>query len=1378
MTAMTRARCRWFLGAAAIVVRACVLPAILVIAASLAQAATVSFTTAGTSTWNAPAGVTSVTVEAWGGGGAGGGATANPAKGGGGAGGQYARKVIAVTPGNPYTVVVGAGATGGTGNGASGSDSTFAATAVVAKGGAGGSGAASGAAGVGSAIGGVGDVVYGGGSGSSATSAGAGGAGGGGAGSGGAGGSASGLVAGTGTAVGGGAGGVGRSTAGAGNAGSVAGGGGSGAYTTNNTDRSGGNGGVGRVVVTYSFPSVVSIVRAGNNPTTAGSSVSWTVTFSTSVTGVDVTDFSLMAGGATSGARITGVNGSGATWTVTGNTGTGTTGTLGLNLVDNNTIAESGTGMVLGGTAIGDGNFTGQVYTLQVPAPVLGKMSSTSSAVVGDVITFTLTANNPFATDLASVVLTDVLPAGMAYSTHVAGSGTVGVSGQTVTWTIPALPSGGSAQLVLAVSLTANGSLVNVVTSPGSTPASATVLVLANAITHFRMDEAAGSWSGASGEVIDSGGTALHGTRLTTSAPTATNAITPAMTIAAQYPAVVGEFCNAASFDGRGVVQVADSPLFDYTTQLSASAWVYPTAYPTSELYSILSNDVNYEFHLNTSGKLYWWWNSSTLTSAASVPLNQWTHIAITFSSAGGAGRQRIYINGVADTNTNNWTGTLAPNNCPFYIGGDIATGAACALIPGRNFRGMIDEVKLYNYELGAAEVQADMALGRSCSGAFDHIRIEHDGVASICSPETVTVKACLNSSCSTLYTGNVTVNLSPAGWVGGDTFSFSGGVTSRQLSRSAAGNVTLGTVNVSPAPANAGRCFTGSGETCVMNFANASCAFDSVETGANPQTRIFTKLSGVPFNLDVLAMSTTTAVNTGYTGSVTVDLVDASASACPTGAALNTATNITYSVGDQGRKPVTFSYSGAARNVRVRAQVGASIPACSYDSFTIRPQSFSSVTSGANADAAGTSAVALPTVKAGNEFAIVANTGVVGYNGNPKADPLFLEWLNAPSGGRAAPGTGTLDGSTPGNLTFSAAASAVTGNGATGSFTYDDAGYFRIKANGVYDDSFVTDSGDKANGDCIAGSFSNILSGGRYGCNFGNPSPTDHFGRFIPDHFDTAVTQGCAVGAFSYSGQPFPLTVTARSLTGGTAQNYSGAFARGVTLTARDMADTATNPGPGALTPVVVAAGLLTRGVGALSPAYTFISKETAPTSVTVRADDGEASSLRSPASLSVEGTAFVRSGRARLSNAYGSELLDLQVPFRTEFYDGTGWILNVLDSCTGDASLGAANAVNLALSLSPAGLNTCVRDSGSPGRSGAGCAAVSPAAKRYLEGASPTIGFAGNFNLWLQAPGTGQFGSASMTATVPAWLGPVPSAIAMFGRYKSPLIYRRENY
>lgn len=74
---------------------------------------TKTFGTPGATSWQAPAGVTSVKVECWGGGGSGG-SSGVPAGdgGGGGGGGEYAAEPsVAVTPGNNYTVTVGAGST-------------------------------------------------------------------------------------------------------------------------------------------------------------------------------------------------------------------------------------------------------------------------------------------------------------------------------------------------------------------------------------------------------------------------------------------------------------------------------------------------------------------------------------------------------------------------------------------------------------------------------------------------------------------------------------------------------------------------------------------------------------------------------------------------------------------------------------------------------------------------------------------------------------------------------------------------------------------------------------------------------------------------------------------------------------------------------------------------------------------------------------------------------------------------------------------------------------------------------------------------------------------------------------------------------------------
>jgi PKD repeat protein len=105
---------------------------------------------------------------------------------------------------------------------------------------------------------------------------------------------------------------------------------------------------------------VVSIVRASENPTNA-ESVDFTVTFSEAVTGVDANDFTLALDGVT-GASITDVSGTGDTYTVTVNTGAGN-GTIGLDVVAGASIED------LAGNPL-EGGFTGAVYTVDKSAEV------------------------------------------------------------------------------------------------------------------------------------------------------------------------------------------------------------------------------------------------------------------------------------------------------------------------------------------------------------------------------------------------------------------------------------------------------------------------------------------------------------------------------------------------------------------------------------------------------------------------------------------------------------------------------------------------------------------------------------------------------------------------------------------------------------------------------------------------------------------------------------------------------------------------------------------------------------------------------------------------------------------------------------------------
>ncbi len=111
------------------------------------------------------------------------------------------------------------------------------------------------------------------------------------------------------------------------------------------------------------YPTVSSIVRVDPSPTTTAT-VHFTVTFNEAVTGVDAGDFKITKTSKLLGSSITGVSGSGTTYTVTVHRGTGN-GTLRLDLVDDDSIKDEATGLKpLGGPGAGNGSFTaGQDYT-------------------------------------------------------------------------------------------------------------------------------------------------------------------------------------------------------------------------------------------------------------------------------------------------------------------------------------------------------------------------------------------------------------------------------------------------------------------------------------------------------------------------------------------------------------------------------------------------------------------------------------------------------------------------------------------------------------------------------------------------------------------------------------------------------------------------------------------------------------------------------------------------------------------------------------------------------------------------------------------------------------------------------------------------------
>ena len=268
--------------------------------------------------------------------------------------------------------------------------------------------------------------------------------------------------------------------------------------------------------------------------------------------------------------------------------------------------------------------------------------------------------------------------------------------------------------------------------------------------------------------------------------------------------------------------------------------------------------------------------------------------------------------------------------------------------------------------------------------------------------------------------------------------------------------------------------------------------------------------------------------------------------------------------------------------------------------------------------------------------------------------------------------------------------------------------------------------------------------------------------GRFYPDHYNTMIVAsatapiGCGTGltcplaynGMVYSGQSFSLTINAMNSSDVTTTNFNttSGFAKTVTLGAYSALGGATSlSGVGTLS----AASETAFGAGTLTDtteSFAFATVPTAPTNIYIRATDADgATSLRT---TSIEGGVAVVSGRVKVSNAYGSELLPLQLAATAQFYNASGsWVPSTTDTLT--------NLTLLATYPIGSGTTTATK--------------------------SPSTGMtAGVLTINLAKPTNGP-GSTTITPGAPSYLSPytIPGT-ATFGIYKgnSSIIYLRENY
>ncbi len=169
----------------------------------------------------------------------------------------------------------------------------------------------------------------------------------------------------------------------------------------------------------------------------------------------------------------------------------------------------------------------------------------------------------------------------------------------------------------------------------------------------------------------------------------------------------------ALDLDGASYGVVSDQGQLDVTTGLTISGWIQPFAQTDQELVSRAGAGIDgYTLGLSSStspnpGTVFLHLNQSTfgdafrLNSLSQYPTGgfAWMHVAVTYNGS----TMRMFINGVEETSM--------PG--PASIGaGAVDFGIGAHHDGTRRFRGMMDDLKIYNKALTAAEIGTLMGSG------------------------------------------------------------------------------------------------------------------------------------------------------------------------------------------------------------------------------------------------------------------------------------------------------------------------------------------------------------------------------------------------------------------------------------------------------------------------------------------------------------------------------------------------------------------------------------------------------------------------------------------------------------------------------------------
>ena len=139
-------------------------------------------------------------------------------------------------------------------------------------------------------------------------------------------------------------------------------------------------------------------------------------------------------------------------------------------------------------------------------------------------------------------------------------------------------------------------------------------------------------------------------------------------------------------------------------------AWVRPTTLTGYQTILIKEANSGCGYWLQTTGtRIDSGFNSGGCRehisgSTPTIPLNQWSHLAAVFNDS--ANTYTLYLNGTAISTINETTAPI-PNTQALVFGQSGCT--SCAF---ERWRGILDDIRIYNRPLSAGEVQSDMNAG------------------------------------------------------------------------------------------------------------------------------------------------------------------------------------------------------------------------------------------------------------------------------------------------------------------------------------------------------------------------------------------------------------------------------------------------------------------------------------------------------------------------------------------------------------------------------------------------------------------------------------------------------------------------------------------